>query len=115
MYKSPIDIIYENMTSQIIEEQEKKIIQCVQKYNINVDKEELIKALKYDREQYQRGYQDGYKAGEKGCEWVSGLILEIKRFENKMDKDKSIKSAYDITDKIINIIMNYSEEGADDD
>lgn len=28
---------------------------------INVDKEELIKALKYDRNQYIKGYEDGRK------------------------------------------------------
>lgn len=32
---------------------------------IKVDKEELLKALKYDRDQYNKGYEDGYKAGVK--------------------------------------------------
>ena len=34
---------------------------------VYVDKEELIKALKYDREQYQKGYEDGRP--QKG-EWI---------------------------------------------
>lgn len=28
------------------------------KCGVNVDKEELLKALKYDREQYEKGYRD---------------------------------------------------------
>jgi len=28
-----------------------------------VDKEELIRALRYDRDQYDRGYSDGYSRG----------------------------------------------------
>ena len=29
--------------------------------DVNVDKEELFKALAYDRNQYQKGYDAGYK------------------------------------------------------
>jgi hypothetical protein len=35
------------------------ILRAVQKYGINVDKEELIRALQYDRNQYEKGYADG--------------------------------------------------------
>ena len=31
---------------------------AVQSYGINVDKDELIRALQYDREQYYKGYAD---------------------------------------------------------
>jgi hypothetical protein len=54
MYKSPIDIIYGQMETQI----EGEIFHAVQKYGINVDKEELIRALEYDRGQYSKGYAD---------------------------------------------------------
>lgn len=57
MYKSPIEIIYSSIEAQM----ENEIYKEVLKYGINVDKEELLKALKYDREQYQRGYQDCLK------------------------------------------------------
>ena len=55
MYKSPIDIIYGQMQTQM----EGDILRAVQSYGINVDKDELIRALKYDREQYEQGYVDG--------------------------------------------------------
>ena len=55
MYKSPVEIIYGQMQTQI----EGDILKAVQSYGINVDKEELIRAMKYDRDQYNKGYADG--------------------------------------------------------
>lgn len=54
MYKSPIDIVYGQMQTQM----EGDILRAVQSYGINVDKEELIRALEYDRGQYYKGYDD---------------------------------------------------------
>lgn len=55
MYKSPIDIIYGQMETQM----EGTIMRAVQKVDVNVDKDELIRALKYDRDQYNEGYDAG--------------------------------------------------------
>lgn len=55
MYRSPIEIIYGQMETQM----EGDILRAVQKYGINVDKEELLRALQYDRNQYEKGYADG--------------------------------------------------------
>ena len=33
-------------------------MECICEYGIEVDKEELIKALNYDRNQYEKGYND---------------------------------------------------------
>ena len=55
MYKSPIDIYYGQMETQL----EGSVLRAVQKVGVNVDKEELIRALKYDRDQYDKGYSDG--------------------------------------------------------
>lgn len=55
MYKSPIDIIYEQTQTQI----EGDILKAIQRYGIAVDKNELIQALQYDRNQYAKGYSDG--------------------------------------------------------
>lgn len=54
MYESPIEIIYENVQTQF----EDAVLKAVQKVGINVDKDELIKALNYDRGQYEKGYSD---------------------------------------------------------
>lgn len=37
---------------------EGEIYKAVMDVGVNVDKEELLKALQYDREQYQKGYKD---------------------------------------------------------
>ena len=57
MYNSPIEIIYGQMKTQI----EGDILKAVQECDIHVDKEELIRALQYDRDQYDRGFADGYQ------------------------------------------------------
>lgn len=62
-YKSPIEIAI----GQFRLEQEKRIegevFKAIQDYGINIDKDELIRALRYDREQYDKGYEDGYDEG----------------------------------------------------
>lgn len=57
MYKSPIQIIQDQLRIEV----ENEAYKAVQNYGINVDKKELLKALTYDREQYSKGYKDGVK------------------------------------------------------
>lgn len=62
MYESPITLIVENVEKQLHQEKEQSeqmIYQCVNSFGVVVDKEELVKALKYDRDQYNEGYKDG--------------------------------------------------------
>lgn len=59
MYESPIEKIYGEIETQIIQHDEEMIMKAVRQVNINVDKKELIKALQYDRNQYTKGYMDG--------------------------------------------------------
>ena len=60
MYDSPITI-YEDMQEQIVKEKDGAIFKAIMKYDIHVDKDELIKALNYDRNQYEKGYKDGFR------------------------------------------------------
>lgn len=53
-YKSPIEIIYGEMTHKL----ENEVFTVIQNIGINVDKDELIRALAYDRDQYHTGYSD---------------------------------------------------------
>ena len=55
MWESPIEILQEKIKLQM----EGEVLKAVQKYGVNVNKEELLKALQYDRNQYEKGYQDG--------------------------------------------------------
>lgn len=61
MWESPIDIIYNeahNQIKQYVEEQERTIVKAIQSVGVNVDKDELVRALMYDRQQYEKGYAD---------------------------------------------------------
>lgn len=66
MYQSPIEIITKQMRTQF----EDNVFKAIQDYGIVVDKEELIKALQYDRGQYEKGFADGMLA-PKQSEWIS--------------------------------------------
>lgn len=59
MYKSPIEKIYSEIQTQITQEDEKLIMTAIRELGVNVDKAELIEALRYDRNQYINGYEDG--------------------------------------------------------
>lgn len=62
-YESPVNIIMgqvEQEIKQIQNETENTIMSEIrQQLGVYVDKEELIKALQYDRNQYDKGYSDG--------------------------------------------------------
>ena len=58
-YESPVKIIYGQMQTQF----EDDILKAVQSYRIEVNKEELIKALRHDRGQFDKGYAVGYADG----------------------------------------------------
>jgi hypothetical protein len=56
MYESPIKLI-----RQMDTEIENELFKAVLKVGVDVNQEELIKALQYDRDQYKKGYNDGVK------------------------------------------------------
>ena len=66
-YKSPVKIDYSNekWITEFIEAQDRYIVNTILDLGIEVDKNELVKALEYDRGQYETGYIDGYKDGYK--------------------------------------------------
>lgn len=61
MYKSPIELTYDELQTQIERENENFIMNAIRKVGVNVDKNELIKALQYDRNQYKKGYTQALK------------------------------------------------------
>lgn len=69
-YKSPISIIQDEMHRQIQIEMENEVMKCVQNVGVHVDRQELIKALQYDRGQYEKGYQKGYQDGLNADKWI---------------------------------------------
>jgi hypothetical protein len=70
-YESPITAIYEQISNQINQDFENRIMAEVKmKVDVNVDKDELLKALKYDRNQYQKGKEDAIRVLKPMCRYI---------------------------------------------
>lgn len=90
-YKSPIDIIQEEMRTKF----DNKILETVINVGIKVNKDELIKALEYDRNQYLEGYKEAKeiykKALDKACEELAyrdnRLIMSVEEWKEWCLKD----------------------------
>ena len=57
-YKSPIETIWSDIEHECAEHFEQMVLIAVQNVGIRVNKEELVKALAYDRDQYRKGWED---------------------------------------------------------
>ncbi len=80
-YESPVKIV----TGQMRIEQENNIYRAIQEYGVDVDKDELVKALQYDRNQYEKGYVNGYN--RRASEVALEVIAEI---ENLLDENEVV-------------------------
>ena len=64
-YKPPVELEYhegmpEIKSVKILDQVEEHVVaQCSAAVGMKIDREELIKALRYDRGQYEKGYADG--------------------------------------------------------
>ena len=58
MYKSPIDVIINDLAKSVSQKMDDDIYRAVGRVGIVVDKGELLKALQYDRNQYEAGFKD---------------------------------------------------------
>jgi hypothetical protein len=82
MYESPVNIIYGEMQTQI----EGDVFKAIQNVGIDVNKKELLKALQYDRGQYEKGYSDGYaKAIDEFAEAMKAMCHGITMAEKHID------------------------------
>lgn len=61
-YKSPIEVI----TAELSHELDGAVVRACQAVHVNVDAEELVKALAYDRDQYRKGFADG----SRNAQWI---------------------------------------------
>ena len=59
MYEPPITLkIAKEMREELVRNAEEIILKEIVRLGVNVDREELILALQYDRKQYEKGYAD---------------------------------------------------------
>lgn len=71
-YESPVTVQIRKIADQIEEQRENQITAMVaEQMGVYVDKNELARALAYDRDQYRRGYEAGWKArSEDVPQWI---------------------------------------------
>ena len=85
MYNSPLEIINSltnDMARKIGTETDNMIMEAVYNVAVNVDKAELIKALEYDRDQYEKGYRDGLAEAEEVFEtWLANEYYTFNRIQ----------------------------------
>ena len=69
MYECPIAIFQNRMEHNIRESVDGTIYEAVLKIGVHVDRDELLRALRYDRDQYAKGYEDGKRDAERHGRW----------------------------------------------
>ena len=103
MYENPINLIVNDINNRLVEERENKIMyEIQQQMHIDIDKDELIRALQYDRHQYEQGYYDGshmVMTEENLVDWMAEYIkangikplmeLVMKSIELEKEREKT--------------------------
>ena len=65
MYESPIKLLFprfDDVISDMAKKQDDMVFDAVARFGVIVDKGELLRALHYDRDQYDKGFVDGKAA-----------------------------------------------------
>ena len=68
MYESPITRYTEDIMKDVVNKEEGYLVESLHKVGFNIDTEELAKALRYDRDQYEKGFNDGRLSAE--SHWI---------------------------------------------
>lgn len=84
-YESPVTVQIQKIAQQIEAQRENEItLKISEQIGVNVDKDELKRALAYDRDQYRRGYEAGWKAcSENVPQWIPIIIRELTEEEKE--------------------------------
>ena len=107
-WKSPIDL--EMLTGGLITKMHDDLTGCIieacMKMGINIDKEELLQALEYDRGQYEKGFDDGIKARDEEIAQTADMGEMIKAliaFEQARGVTPSIRLHHIMSSEYISI------------
>ena len=93
MYESPVEVFYNQMRTEV----DNHIYKAILDVGVDVDKEELIRAMQYDRGQYDKGYNDGIKEF-------------AERLRNKAIFCSGCVPWYDIHETIDNLVKEMTEQ-----
>ena len=97
-YESPVDVYIRNMVTDLQEKRDGEICaQIEEQIGVHVDKDEMMKALAYDRDQYEKGYRRGYAVGfSEGREAVETVPITAtmgeKTWHGYLDKSRMLIS-----------------------
>ena len=85
-YESPVTLFegpWHQIAEKISKDTDSFIFDSITSLGISIDKEELIKAIQYDRDQYSKGYKNGYDAGYKaameGVQSLADFMSNVRR------------------------------------
>ena len=92
MYEPPVEVFYNQMRTEV----DNHIYKAILDVGVDVDKEELIRAMQYDRGQYDKGYNDGIKE-----------FAELVKMEFYKEFDELIPSV--MADRIDNLVKEMTE------
>ena len=94
-YESPITMAVRKHCDKILEERENAIVARIsEEMALDINKEELLKALQYDRDQYNKGYRDGYRAAEIKMEKFLKPCYNCKHRPDKVCNDFACADCY---------------------
>lgn len=84
-YKSPVTTFVEHINTDLRSEELKAVMNATVRLGVEVDEGELLKALQYDRNQYEQGYRNGYDAGyRKSTDLAEEIFAEIEDVLNNI-------------------------------
>lgn len=83
MYESPIMEFTKEISRTLVEAKDEMILKTVQNIGVTVDKDELIKALSYDRKQYAKGYRDAMAKAETALAAAKELLEKYAKERQK--------------------------------
>jgi hypothetical protein len=69
-YKSPVTLYYQDSIMNTIQEETDTCIMAQIRMYVDVDKDELVKALNYDRQQYLKGWNDAVNKYVRFGKWM---------------------------------------------
>ena len=75
MYQNPINLeinhIVDDIAKKVNDNTENYVMNYIQQIGIDVNKDELIRALQYDRDQYNKGFADAMEMVSFICQWLA--------------------------------------------
>lgn len=104
MYESPIEKIYGDTQTHIVQEDENMVMKAIRNIGVNVDKEGLIRALRYDRNQYTKGYEDSKNAV------LDKVKAEVKALLPSENQREEYGVVYEVLLDVLKIIDKYKAE-----